>query len=246
MQGGKDNYEIDRSTGDAYAAEYPQIFDVAKETRMFLSRAVRYMAGEEKVRQFLDIGCGLPVPPGLDNIHEVAQGIRADARVVYMDSDKVVMSHARALFAPIATEGVCAYYEADVHDPAAILSQAASTLDFTEPIAVILSGVLGHVPDLGAATMIMANIMSGVPSGSFLIFADGFDNGAGVGQGVESRNETGIDPYTLRTIEALGRFFAGLELAEPGIVPVPQWRPPIATLAPQVDIAQACGVARKP
>jgi hypothetical protein len=188
----------------------------------------------------------LPVPPGLDNIHEVAQDVHADACVVYMDNDKVVMSHARALFTPLTGEGVCAYYEADVHHPDSVLTQAAETLDFTQPIAVIVSGVMGHVPDLDEALAAMESLMSAVPSGSFLIFSDGFDNGAGVGDGVESRNETGIDPYTLRTTDELMRFFNGLELLDPGLVPVPEWRPSIARRPAEVPMAQSGGVARKP
>src|SRR5215208_848013 len=140
--GGKDNYPVDREAGDDYRAIYPEIVDVACASRRFLTRAVRYLAGEAHVQQFLDIGTGLPTA---DNTHEVAQRAAPEARVVYVDNDPVVLAHARALLT--STQGATAFVDADLHDPDTILDAAVRTLDFTRPIGLMLLGVLGHIDD---------------------------------------------------------------------------------------------------
>src|SRR4029453_9109952 len=140
--GGKDNYPVDREAGEQFRAIFPEIVEVARSTRAFLNRAVRYLAGEAGLRQFLDIGTGLPT---VDNTHEVAQRVAPKSRVVYVDNDPVVLAHARALLT--STQGVTAYVDADVHDPDTILDVAAWTLDFSQPVALMLLGVLGHIGD---------------------------------------------------------------------------------------------------
>jgi hypothetical protein len=138
--GGKDNYPVDREAGEQFRAIFPEIVEVARSTRAFLNRAVRYLAGEAEIRQFLDIGTGLPTA---DNTHEVAQRVAPKSRVVYVDNDPVVLAHARALLT--STQGVTAYVDADLHDPDAILDATARTLDFSQPVALMLLGVLGHI-----------------------------------------------------------------------------------------------------
>lgn len=159
LQGGKDNYALDRSAGDAMASAQPDSFYLARQAREFLSRAVRSVAAEAGVRQFLDLGCGLPAPQGLDNVHEVAQTIHPDARVVYVDNDRVVLAHAEALLTPLTPAGRCAYIEADVHDLGSILVQARETLDFTRPIGVVMIGILGHIAEFGEALGLIDVVM---------------------------------------------------------------------------------------
>jgi S-adenosyl methyltransferase len=164
--GGKDNYPVDRKAGDGYRAVYPGIVDVARASRRVLTRAVRYLAGEAHVRQFLDIGTGLPTA---DNTHEVAQRVAPDARVVYVDNDPVVLAHARALLT--SSPGATAYVDADLHDPERILA-AARTLDFSQPIGLMLLGVLGHIDDDDQARSIVKRLLDALPSGSYLTVCD--------------------------------------------------------------------------
>src|SRR5580658_670942 len=162
--GGKDNYAVDREAGDKVAAMLPSIVAQARADRAFLGRAVRYLAGEAGIRQFLDIGTGLPTA---DNTHEVAQRVAPDARIVYVDNDPLVLSHARALLTS-SREGVCNYIDADLREPDKILAEAAKTLDFTQPVALLLLGVLHHIPDTGQAQEIVRRLVAGLPPGSFL------------------------------------------------------------------------------
>lgn len=169
--GGKDNFEADREAGDAYASAYPQIVDVARHSRAFLGRAVRHLAEVEGVRQFLDIGTGLPT---VDNTHEAAQRVNPECRIVYVDNDPLVLIHARALLAS-SPQGACAYIDADVREPQKILEAAASTLNFGEPIALMLLGILGHVTEDAEAQAIVRYLVSALPRGSFLVLNDGTD-----------------------------------------------------------------------
>src|SRR5512132_4623664 len=155
--GGKDNFPVDREAGDDYRAIYPEIVAGARASRRFLIRAVRYLAGEAHVRQFLDIGTGLPTA---DNTHEVAQRVAPGSRVVYVDNDPVVLAHARALLT--STQGVTAYLDADLYDPDAILDAAARTLDFSQPVALMLLGVLGHIDDDEEARSIVKRLLDGL------------------------------------------------------------------------------------
>ncbi|MGH8967720.1 MAG: SAM-dependent methyltransferase, partial [Actinomycetes bacterium] len=171
--GGKDHYEVDRGAGDAVAASYPQIITLARQSRQFLIRAVRVLAGELGVRQFLDIGTGLPT---MQNTHEVAQAIAPETRVVYVDNDPIVLAHARVLLTNTSTEGVTAYVDADVHDPELIVSDARNVLNFDEPVAVMLLGMLGYVADFDEARSIVARVLDAVPSGSYLLVRDNTDS----------------------------------------------------------------------
>ena len=242
--GGKDNYPVDREAGDDYRAIYPEIVDVARASRRFLTRAVRYLAGEEGVRQFLDIGTGLPTA---DNTHEVAQRVAPDARVVYVDNDPVVLAHARALLT--STHGVTAYVDADLHDPDRILAAAARTLDLGRPVALMLLGILGHIEDDDEARAIVARLLDGLASGSYLTICEGTNDHYEAG--VEAQrlyNESGAAPYRLRSARQIAEFFDGLELVEPGVVSCPRWRPDDAELASgaPAEMDQFAGVGRKP
>jgi S-adenosyl methyltransferase len=242
--GGKDNYPVDREAGDDYRAIYPEIVEVARASRRFLTRAVRYLAGEAGVRQFLDVGTGLPTE---DNTHEVAQRVAADVRVVYVDNDPVVLSHARALLT--STQGVTAYIDADLHDPDRILAAAARTLDFEEPVALMLLGILGHVEDDDEARSIVKRLVGALPSGSYLTICEGTNDlyEAGV-EAQRVYNQSGAVPYRLRSARQVAAFFDGLELVEPGVVSAPRWRPDPADLrhGPPAEMDQVAGVARKP
>lgn len=246
LQGGKDNYALDRSAGDAMASAQPDSFYLARQAREFLSRAVRSVAAEAGVRQFLDLGCGLPAPQGLDNVHEVAQTIHPDARVVYVDNDRVVLAHAEALLTPLTPADRCAYIEADVHDLGSILVQARETLDFTRPIGVVMIGILGHIAEFGEALGLIDVVMGAASTGSFLIVGDGVDDDSAMRQGIAQRNQSGIAPYHLRTVEQFQGYFRGLELLQPGIVPVTLWRPDLAEVGTPRPVPSSAGVARKP
>ena len=243
--GGKDNYPVDREAGDDYRALYPEIVDVARASRRFLTRVVRYLAGEAHVQQFLDIGTGLPTA---DNTHEVAQRVAPEARVVYVDNDPVVLAHARALLTS-SPEGATAYVDADLHDPDTILDAAVRTLDLTRPIGLMLLGILGHVDDDEEARSIVKRLLEALPSGSYLTVCDGTNviSEAGV-EAQRLYNESGAVPYRLRSPDQIAEFFEGLELVEPGVVSCPRWRPDAAELAvgAPAEMDQFAGVARKP
>lgn len=239
--GGKDHFASDRMAGDAFIETFPGIVDVARAGRAFLVRAVRLLALEEGIRQFLDVGSGLPTA---ENTHEVAQAVAPESRVVYVDNDPIVLIHARALLAGGA-DGVTAYVEADLTAPEDILSGAAMTLDFERPVAVILNGVLGHVGDTAEASAIVRGLMARMVPGSFLVLSDGtavLDEAGSQAQ--DDYNSTGAEAYHLRTPAEITEFFSGLELLEPGVVSLNAWRPlPGQEPGPQLD--NYGGVARK-
>ena len=240
--GGKDNYEVDRRAGDQYRQLFPQIVDAARAGRYFLARAVRFLAGEAGIRQFLDIGTGLPT---VDNTHEVAQRAAPESRIVYVDNDPLVLAHARALLTS-TPEGECDYIDADMNHPGAILRAAARTLDFRQPAAVIMLGVLGHVSDDERARSIVARVLAGVPSGSYLVLADSINEGDRHIEAGRQYSQTGAVPYHLRTPAQIAAFFAGLDLVEPGLVPVSQWRPEPSPF-PSVEVRTAlAAIGRKP
>jgi len=236
--GGRDNYPVDRAAGDNYRAAYPRIVDVARAYRYFLARAVRYLAGDAGIRQFLDVGTGLPT---VDNTHELAQRIAPQARIVYVDNDPLVLAHARALLTS-TPEGVTAYLDGDMHDPASIIDAAGETLDSTKPIALILNGVLGHVGDYEEARSIVHGLVGHLPPASYLALADSIHSSAAHEEAGRSYAKTGAVPYTLRTREQIAGFFDGLDLIEPGLVPIGRWRPdPSPFNAPDVDACAAIG-----
>jgi O-methyltransferase involved in polyketide biosynthesis len=241
--GGKDNYEADRAAGDQFIKVFPAIVGIARASRQFLIRAVTYLAGEAGIRQFLDVGTGLPTS---DNTHEVAQRIAPSARVVYVDNDPMVLAHARALLTS-GPEGTTAYIHADLHEPASILAAAAQQLDFSQPIALILNGVLGHIPGLDEARAITRQLVGVLPSGSYLSLMDGTSTaGRPAEDAQQGYNESGAIPYVLRTPDQIAGFFEGLELVEPGVVSCSRWRPENPEAALPAEVGAFGGVARKP
>jgi hypothetical protein len=238
LLGGKDNFAVDREVGDQILAGQPALAENARLSRAFLVRAVRYLAAEAGVRQFLDIGTGLPTA---NNTHEVAQAAAPESRIVYVDNDPLVLVHARALLTS-SPEGATAYVDADLYDTGLVLREAARTLDFTQPVAVLFMGVLGHVEDDSVAQGIVRRVMDAVPSGSYLAVCDSTDITPEVVEAARIWNESAALPYHLRSEARLAQFFAGLELVEPGLVSVTRWRP--ETEMHEID--QYGAVGRKP
>ena len=242
--GGKDNFAVDREAGDRVEAMLPIIVVQARADRAFLGRAVSYLAGEAGIRQFLDIGTGLPTA---DNTHEVAQRVAPAARIVYVDNDPMVLSHARALLTS-SPEGVCDYLDADLRDPGKILAEAARTLDFSQPVALFLMGILHHIPDTDQAYDIVRQLVAALAPGSFLVINHSTSavSGAAMEDAVAHWNKVGTPTMTLRRPEQIARFFDGLDLLEPGVVPCSQWRPGESPFGPPDPVDEFCGVARKP
>jgi S-adenosyl methyltransferase len=244
--GGKDYYQVDRVAGDEFAALYPGIRPMARASRLFLRRAVSYLAGEAGVRQFLDIGAGLP---STQNTHDVAQRVAPDSRVIYVDNDPLVMSHARALLRSVASD-TTGYIEGDLRDPAMITAVAREKLDFTKPVAIMLMGVLGHIGnpaehDDEYALSLVDCLKEELPAGGYLVLRDATDTHPEHVRALRKYAETGAVPYRLRTPEQITRFFDGLEPVEPGIVPVQQWRPDEESSLLPGDINMWGGVALK-
>ena len=242
--GGKDNYAIDRLVGDQTIEVYPDIVEVARLQRAFLGRAIRYLAGEAGIRQFLDIGTGLPT---VDNTHEVAQRIAPQSRIVYVDNDPLVIVHARALLTSVP-EGVTNYVQADLHDPRAILAEAAKTLDFTQPIAITMLGIMIFISDDGEANAITRRLVDALPSGSYLVMSHTTNaiHGARTDEAVRIWNQAGSVPMVIRSPEQIAGFFDGLELLEPGVVPVSQWRPDPDSPGADREVDEFCAIGRKP
>jgi O-methyltransferase involved in polyketide biosynthesis len=238
--GGKDNYPVDREAGDKYREVYPQIVDTARAGRYFIARAVRYLADEAGIRQFLDVGTGLPT---VDNTHEVAQRVAPGSRIVYVDNDPLVLAHARALLTS-SPEGECDYIDADMRDPGTILSAAARTLDLTRPVALLLIGVMGHISDHDEARRIVGGLLGGLPPGSYLALADSISSGPAHREAGEQYAQTGAVAYHLRSPGEIEEFFTGLTLVDPGVVPVPEWRPDPSPF-PSVRVDTLGGVGRK-
>ena len=242
--GGKDNFEADRIAGDAAIDAYPAIRSSARANRAFLIRTVSYLAGEQGIHQFLDIGAGLPAAR---NTHEVAQSVAPASRVVYVDNDPMVLSHARALLAS-SPQGATAYVEADLRDTATVLTRAAQVLDFTQPVAVMLLAVLDHIPGLDQARQILARLLAAVPPASILVLShaasdiDPDEMAEMIGRLNEHLAE---GSYVGRPREAVDRFFDGLDLVRPGVVKVTQWRPRLEMEA-RARTSMWGGVARKP
>jgi hypothetical protein len=244
--GGKDYYPVDKEAGDQFAGLYPGIFEEARASRYFIARVVRYLAGEAGIRQFLDIGTGLP---SHDNTHEVAQRVAPDARVVYVDNDPLVLAHARALLAGM-TEGSTDYIDADLNDPTALLRVAREKLDFSRPVAIMLMGILAHVgnpaeDDDRAVQSIVGTLKAALPAGGYLAIYDSSDVDPGLNDALHKYNESGADPYRVRRPDQIARYFDGLELVEPGVVPIQQWRPDHSPFDPPRDLTNLGGVARK-
>jgi S-adenosyl methyltransferase len=240
--GGKDNYPADREVGDQIAKMFPSIVAMARHDRAFLVRTVRYLAGEVGIRQFLDIGTGLPT---MDNTHEVAQRVAPDSRIVYVDNDPLVLTHARALLTS-APQGACDYVDADLHDPDRILEAASRTLDFSQPVALMLVAILPHITSDEEAYAIVRQLVDRLAPGSYLVIVhDTADiHGEEIRTAMQYFMEQGGEPLVARSREQITRFFNGLELVEPGVVTTSRWRPEPGGEAEEV--AQYAGVARKP
>jgi O-methyltransferase involved in polyketide biosynthesis len=241
LLGGKDHFAADREAAEQVLAYMPELVQSARFTRQFLGRAVRYLTGEAKVRQFLDIGTGLPTA---DNTHEVAQATAPESRVVYADNDPLVLVYARALLTS-TPEGATDYIDADVRDPEAILTAAARTLDFTRPIAIMLLGIINFVVDDDEAARVVRTLVDAVPSGSYLVISHPTRevNASAVDRALDMWNSSGAAPMTVRTPHDIERYFAGLELLEPGVVTCSRWRPDGNDTTPTSEFT---GVARKP
>ncbi|WP_431986390.1 SAM-dependent methyltransferase [Streptomyces griseoflavus] len=241
--GGKDNYEVDQAAGDQIRKLHPGIGDYALADRQFLGRAVRYLTGECGIRQFLDIGTGLPTA---DNTHEVAQRIAPESAVVYVDNDPIVLAHAEALLTS-TPEGSTTYLDEDLRNIDTILEQAARTIDFTRPVALILLGVVIFVEDDEEAYGTVRRLMDALPSGSHLVLSHTITRPdmPDVDAAVAFWNENGTPKLTQRTPAAVTKFFDGLELLEPGVVSCNRWRPDTDSSEPPTEVAMFGGVARK-
>ncbi|MFD0658809.1 SAM-dependent methyltransferase [Thermocatellispora tengchongensis] len=244
--GGKDYFPVDQEAGDQYAAIFPGIFDLARVSRYFISRVVRHLAADLGVRQFLDVGTGLP---SHDNTHEVAQRVAPDAHVVYVDNDPLVLAHAHALLTANPA-GTTDYIEADLNDPGRIIEIARTKLDFSRPIAFMLMGVLGHVPVVGEddveARRILDAFKQALPSGGYLATYDGTNTDPAFVEAQAMYNEGGSVPYALRSPEQIARFLDGLELVEPGVVQIHEWRPDPNPFGASTPVNAWGGLGRKP
>jgi hypothetical protein len=240
--GGKDNFAADREAAERVLAVTPGLRFRVRANRAFLARAVRYLAAEAGIRQFLDIGTGIP---SANNTHEVAQAVAPESRIVYVDNDPIVLTHARALLAS-GPEGSIQYIDGDVRDVAAILRAAARTLDFTRPIALMLLGILHLIQDAEAPYQIVAGLMDALPTGSYLAISHpASDIHPGQAEAQKRYNERVSTPQTLRTRAEVSRFFDGLDLVPPGVVYVHTWRPEPADIGPADGVSAYGGVARK-
>jgi len=221
--GGKDNFAADRAAGEQAIQAYPDIVYSVRANRAFLARTVRYLAGEAGIRQFLDIGTGIPTA---NNTHEVAQDVAPGSNVVYVDNDPVVLTHARALL--VSGElGHTHYIDADLRDTGRILAEAAQTLDFSRPVAIMLMAILQHIDEAEDPYAIVDSLLAAVPPGSYLAIshpAADIETEA-MAQMAERLNKLMAEKVTFRTRRQVARFFEGLELVEPGMVRVQEWRP---------------------
>ena len=242
--GGKDHFAADREAGEQVIAAVPYLPQMARHTRQFLISAVRQLATDFGIRQFLDIGTGLPTA---DNTHEVAQQVAPQSRVVYVDNDPIVLAHARALLTS-SPEGKTDYIDADLRDVDAIVDGAGQRLDLSQPVAVLLIAILHFIPDTDDPYRIVARLMDAVPSGSYLAIVHGANDiqTKAVTAGMRLYNEASSTPIRLRNRAEVTRFFDGLEPVGPGMVPIGEWWPP-----GQIDpgalgtLASYAGIARK-
>jgi hypothetical protein len=221
--GGKDNFSADRVAGDEALEAFPGLISSVRANRAFLTRVVRYLAAQHGIRQFLDIGTGIPAS---SNTHEVAQSVVPEARVVYVDNDPMVLAHARALLSS-SEQGATAYLDADLRDTGKVLEAARRTLDFSEPVAVMLIAVLHLIGDSDDPAGIIAQLMDAVPAGSTLAISHvPNDMHMGAMSDMSDRlNRLLSQPSTYRSQAQVTGFFAGLELVDPGVVPIQRWRP---------------------
>jgi hypothetical protein len=240
--GGKDNFAADREAAERALAAAPAIRTGVHANRRFLGRTVRYMT-QAGVRQFLDIGTGIPTA---NNTHQVAQAAEPDARVVYVDNDPIVLSHARALLK--GTTAPTAYIDADARDAGKILEDAAQTLDFTQPVGVMLIALLHCIPDEDQPYQLVRNFMDAVPAGSYLAISHPYEERQPEepSEAAEIMSKAMGQKVTLRNREQVARFFDGLELVEPGVVRIQDWRPDSELDLNISATNMTGGLARKP
>jgi SAM-dependent methyltransferase len=243
LLGGKDYFAVDREAAEQAMRINPDVVSTARANRAFLVRATSFLAREAGIRQFLDVGTGMPTN---NNIHEVAQSIAPDARIVYVDHDPIVLSHARALLTS-APEGVTDYIEADLREPEKILAEAAQTLDFSRPVAIMLIAVLHLIVDADDPYDLVRELVDAVVPGSYVVIshvASDIDTGAMISM-TNRLNELMEQQAVPRTRQEVADFFAGLDLLQPGLVRVPEWRP--ASASDATVRAQMWGaIGRKP
>jgi trans-aconitate methyltransferase len=241
--GGKDNYLVDREAGDEAVAAFPELVESVRHNRAFLARTVRYLTHDAGIRQFLDIGTGIPAT---NNTHEVAQLMAPESRVVYVDNDPIVLAHARALLTS-APEGATDYLDADIRDTEKILAEAQRILDFSRPIAIMLVAVLQFVPDHDDPFGIVNRLRAAVPPGSYLVISHPASDIKSEAMMDMTRrlNHLMAQSVTMRSHSAVTRFFEGFELLPPGVVRGPAWRPE-SELDASGSSNMWSGLARKP
>ncbi len=238
---GKDNFAVDRELAEKFMRADPMTRAGVRSNRAFLGRAVRFLAGEAGITQFLDVGTGIPTA---SNTHEVAQSVNPQARVVYVDNDPMVLAHARALLTSVTAP--TAYVDADARDTRRLLAEAARTLDFTQPVALMLIGLLHCIPDADDPYRVVADLMAALPPGSYLAISHPAADihATEMAEGAAMMNAALKVPLTFRPYDQVIAFFAGLDLVAPGVVSTTQWRPdPGADTTP---LPGWTGVARKP
>ncbi|MGY0055278.1 SAM-dependent methyltransferase [Streptomyces sp. LZ34] len=244
--GGKDHYPPDQEAAEKVLAVLPHARTIARNNRYFMRRSARMLAQEAGIRQFLDIGTGIPTSP---NLHEVIQGIAPEARIVYTDNDPIVLTHARALLTSVP-QGKTAYAEADLRDPRSILTapELLETLDLTKPVALMMISILHFVPPEYDHYAILDELVNALPSGSYLALTYGTSDFA------PEEMKRAADVYAASRVpvqqrpkEEIQQFFHGLELVEPGVVPIHRWRPddPSLSQLSDADVSMFGGVARK-
>jgi O-methyltransferase involved in polyketide biosynthesis len=241
--GGKDNFAVDREAARQVIDAFPGVIPGVRAQRAFLGRAVRYLVGELGIRQFLDIGTGLPAA---GNTHEVAQQTAADCRIVYVDNDPMVLTHARALLTS-TSEGDCAYIDADLRDTEKILAEARTTLDFGQPVALVLLGIMQFIGDRDQPHAIVERLKASLVPGSYLVLGQPASDiqVAAISEASARLSRQVSGPVEARTQAEVQSFFDGLEMVEPGVVELPQWRPDLG--GPPITVVPFwCGVGRKP
>jgi O-methyltransferase involved in polyketide biosynthesis len=241
--GGKDNFAADREAAQQVIEAMPGIIPGVRAQRAFLRRAVRYLAADAGIRQFLDIGTGLPAA---GNTHEVAQRIAPESRIVYVDSDPMVLAHARALLTS-SKQGACAYMQADLREAKDILAEAERTLDFSQPVAVVLLGVMQFIPEADHPAGLVDTLKTAVPPGSHLVLGQPASDVDPVrmADAVTRLTKLTPEPVTMRTRAEILGFFGDLEMIEPGLVQLPAWRRDPADPPVKGPVPFWCGVGRK-
>jgi hypothetical protein len=245
--GGTDNFAADRRTAERALQSWPAVRTAVRENRAFLGRAVRFLVAEAGIRQFLDIGTGLP---SANNVHEVAQGLVPSCRVLYVDNDPIVLAHARALLTS-SPEGATAYIQADLREPERILDDPVTrqTLDFAQPIALMLVAVLHFVPDSDGPRRIVDTLLDALPSGSYFAASHVTPehDPEGVGGLVRTYRASGLPAQARVAGDFADLAFRGLDMVDPGLVLVSEWRPDAQGVRPQAsEVNWYGGVARKP